>query len=116
MKKTPEIQQNVCPVAQLMKVISTRWTHEILWHLGQEKVLRFNELKRTIGPISTKVLTERLRMLEEKQIVHREHEATIPPAVYYSLTEMGIDIYQATRGIQDVAVKWNFTSINNNKS
>lgn len=108
--KIKEIRENVCPVAALLKVISSRWTNEILWHLGQEDDLRFGALKKKVSGISTKVLTERLRMLEKHAIVYREQKLTIPPAVHYSLTEKGRDIFNAIRGLQNVAVKWGFTS------
>ncbi|HEY1462787.1 MAG TPA: winged helix-turn-helix transcriptional regulator [Terriglobales bacterium] len=43
---------------------------------------------------SARVLTERLRMLEQQGLVYRHYEATIPPAVTYGLTERIKDIRQ----------------------
>jgi DNA-binding HxlR family transcriptional regulator len=54
--------------------------------------LRFNELKRDIGTISQKVLTETLRELEQDGLVKRIVSPIIPPRVDYQLTELGIDL------------------------
>ncbi len=53
----------------------------ILWTLDTSGALRFGELRRKVDGISTKVLTERLRMLKAIDIVHRDYEPTIPPQV-----------------------------------
>lgn len=49
--------------------------------------MRFGALRRAIAGISSRVLTERLRELEEKRFVYRDYKPTIPPQVSYRLTE-----------------------------
>jgi DNA-binding HxlR family transcriptional regulator len=58
----------------------------ILWVLGHDGPTRFGVLRRKTTGISSRVLAERLRMLEARGFVYRKYEATIPPAVTYGLT------------------------------
>ena len=60
----------------------------ILWRL-KDKVWRYGELKRSLGRITHKMLTEQLRELEKDGLVHRTAYPEIPPRVEYSLTEKG---------------------------
>lgn len=77
-----------CPVAHALDVVVGKWTTLIVRDLlGGTK--RFTELRRGLGGINPKVLTERLRLLEEHGIVERRVFAEVPPRVEYSLTERG---------------------------
>ncbi len=78
----------------------------ILWILDTEGCLRFGELHRKVKGISTKVLTERLKMLEEIGILHRHYEPTIPPQVSYKLTERGKELSQPLYQLCDLASRW----------
>ena len=51
--------------------------------------MRFNELQRLLGNITTKTLTSQLRELEEQDIVRRVVYPETPPKVEYTLTELG---------------------------
>ena len=55
-------------------------------------MVRFNELQRNLGNITTKTLTEQLRELEDKKIIKRTIYPEIPPRVEYSLTDIGSSI------------------------
>jgi len=57
--------------------------------LGDHGTLHFGALKRTIPGISNKVLTERLRHLEETQLLRRDPKPAPRPQVFYSLTARG---------------------------
>jgi len=57
--------------------------------LGEHGTLHFGALKRTIPGISNKVLTERLRQLEETHLLRREPKPAPRPQVFYSLTTRG---------------------------
>ena len=50
---------------------------------------RFNELQRSIGHISQKVLTSNLRQMEKHGLLTRTVYAEVPPRVEYELTELG---------------------------
>jgi DNA-binding HxlR family transcriptional regulator len=67
---------------------------------------RFGALKRQLEGISSKILTERLRMLEEAQVVYRVYKPTIPPQVTYGLTERAQDLILVLDQLEVVAHKW----------
>ncbi len=78
----------------------------ILWILDTKGALRFGELKREVDGISTKVLTERLRMLEEIGIIDRDYKPTIPPQVTYKLTERGKELSEPLYHLCELASRW----------
>jgi DNA-binding HxlR family transcriptional regulator len=94
------------PLEKLLNQISGRWTMYILWILDTNGKLRFGELKRQVEGISTKVLTERLRMLEQSGIIHRHYEAEIPPKVSYELTERGKELSEPLYQLCELATRW----------
>ena len=64
-------------------------------------MVRFNELQRNLGNITTKTLTEQLRELEDKKIIKRTIHPEIPPKVEYSLTEIGSSIEPVLKTLCD---------------
>ena len=90
-----------CPVETTLILIGDKWKVLILRDLLQG-TRRFGELKKSIGSVSQKVLTAKLRDMEENGLVHREVYAEVPPKVEYSLTELG----QSLRLILDAMWKW----------
>lgn len=58
------VQPASCPMEALLRVITGPWTIYILWVLSEQGPQRFGATKRLVPGISTRVLTERLRMLE----------------------------------------------------
>ncbi|MDD3285563.1 MAG: helix-turn-helix domain-containing protein [Patescibacteria group bacterium] len=71
-----------------LEIIGGKWKPLILWHLFEKK-MRFNELQKSLGSISQKVLTGELRSLEKDGIVHREIYRQVPPKVEYWITPYG---------------------------
>ena len=53
----------------LLNLLTEPWTFYIIWILRSNGPTRFGALKRQIQEISSKVLTERLRMLEEADVI-----------------------------------------------
>ena len=95
-----------CPVHGLLTLLSGSWTTYILWLLQEEKELRFGELLKRMPGLSAKVLTERLRKLEEAELLSRHPEATIPPKVTYRLTERGRQLHEPLRRLGELANAW----------
>lgn len=88
-----------CPVEQTLGVIGGKWTLLILRDLFTG-TKRFGELRRSLGQVSPKTLSERLREMEAQGLVTRRVYAEVPPRVEYSLTEKGRslgDIIEAMR-------------------
>ena len=81
-----------CPVRDILGRVGDKWTKLVIINLGNAGPLRFGELKRRIGGISQRMLTETVRGLERDGIVSRTVYPTIPPRVDYALTPMGDSI------------------------
>jgi len=77
-----------CPMEAGLNILSGKWKLRILWHLSKGTI-RFNELQRLLGNITTKTLTRQLRELEEQGVVIRKVFPEVPPKVEYSLSEIG---------------------------
>src|SRR5262245_15894158 len=77
-----------CQVETTLAVIGGRWKVLVLQEL-LPGVKRFNELRRALGGITHKMLTQQLRELEAHGILRRKVYAQIPPKVEYSLTPLG---------------------------
>ena len=80
---------DICPMDLGINILSGKWKLRILWNIYNKKIIRFNELQKVLGNITTKTLTEQLRELEDKKIIKRTVYPEIPPKVEYSLTETG---------------------------
>lgn len=84
-----EVYLGNCPTRQILDRIADKWTTLLIGMLAQHETLRFNELKRMIGGISQKMLTQTLRDMERDGLVKRTMYPEIPPRVEYSLTPLG---------------------------
>jgi DNA-binding HxlR family transcriptional regulator len=78
-----------CPSAATIRLISSKWSVEILFRLAARGVVRFRELQRDLGAVTQKELTRHLRQLESRGLVAREVFAEVPPRVEYRLTGLG---------------------------
>jgi DNA-binding HxlR family transcriptional regulator len=86
-----EAKLGFCPVELGLKFLAGAWTPQILWAL-REKPKRFGELRRELKGVSAKVLTTRLRELEERDLITRKVNPTSPPSVEYAKTELALEI------------------------
>lgn len=75
-------------VAGTLSLVGNKWSVIIIMLLS-ERPRRFNELKRSIGDVSQRMLTLTLRELEREGLVSRTVFPTIPPRVDYALTDLG---------------------------
>ena len=85
----PENPPQVCPIRDILSPVSDKWSLLIIIFLGGFKKIRFNELKRKVYGISSKVLTERLKTLERDGYIKRTVFPQVPVKVEYNLTEFG---------------------------
>lgn len=77
-----------CNIAQTLNILGDRWTlliiHELL--IGETN---FNDIKLKLPGLSANILSNRLKELEEAQIVQSELYSVHPPRYRYTLTEKG---------------------------
>ena|SRR5258708_1714236 len=93
-----------CPLEYSLKLLAGAWTPQIIWYL-QHEPRRFGDLKRDLGKVSAKVLTTRLRELEEKAVIVRKVMHTSPPTVEYSLTDLGRKMGPVLHTIADLGTE-----------
>jgi DNA-binding HxlR family transcriptional regulator len=99
MTATPpaDVRYDPCPVSPVIDVVFSRWTTPILWLLQNRGPLRFNAIRDTLGTITAKTLTQRLRQLERDGMITRTHYPEVPPRVEYEITELGLSLSPAFR-------------------
>ncbi|MDA3130696.1 winged helix-turn-helix transcriptional regulator [Aliibacillus thermotolerans] len=98
-------QSTICPkFEKAISLLSQRWTALVIYQLltGPQ---RFNEIQSAIG-ISGKVLSERLKTLEQKGIVKREVIPDTPVIIEYSLTEKGHSMEPILKSIENWSQEW----------
>jgi DNA-binding HxlR family transcriptional regulator len=93
-----------CPLEDCLGFLGGAWTTKILWYLRVEP-RRFGDLKRDLGEISAKVLTTRLRELEDRGVVLRRVMPTSPPTVEYELTPFGMKFQPVLDAIVEVGAE-----------
>ena len=75
-------------LARTLAVIGGKWTVEIVSALlGGPR--RYGHIKATLGGISPRILSDRLKELEQQGFVTRTLYPEIPPCVDYALTDAG---------------------------
>ncbi|WP_415904729.1 winged helix-turn-helix transcriptional regulator [Neptuniibacter sp. QD48_55] len=77
-----------CSIEKGMRLIGGKWTGSLIYHLKDGPV-RFNDLARMLGGASKKMIDQRLKELESKNMVIRKVINDRPVAVTYELTDFG---------------------------
>jgi len=93
-----------CPMGACMALLGGAWTMNLVWQLSGGP-RRFGELIRDVPGISPKMLTARLRELEDKGVVDRRVAPTSPPSVEYSLSDMGHELVPVIDSIVRVGTR-----------
>ncbi|HYQ06556.1 MAG TPA: helix-turn-helix domain-containing protein [Xanthobacteraceae bacterium] len=91
-------------VSDVLARVGDKWSVLVVTRLGGGPV-RFNELRRSIGGISQRMLTLTLRGLERDGLITRTIFPTIPPRVEYALTALGRDLLQPVSGLSEWALR-----------
>jgi DNA-binding HxlR family transcriptional regulator len=84
----PDHPEADCPMLLVLDRIANKWAVLVMAALWKES-LRFNELKRTIGGVSQKVLSQTLKVLERDGLISRKVTPTVPITVEYAITPLG---------------------------
>jgi len=72
-----------------IEILSGKWIVLLLTHLGEEKVVRFNEFRKVFPDITQKMLSQQLKKLEVNNIIVKKIYNEVPPKVEYRLTTEG---------------------------
>lgn len=95
MPKEGSFYESNCPILHTLEIIGGKWKLPIIWNLATGKVVRYNELRRSLRNVTNMMLTKCLRELEEDGLVLRTQYPEVPPKVEYSLTEDGVRLLPA---------------------
>lgn len=110
MKK--KIQENaMCPVDYAFKRIGGKYKARIMLYIFKSNVLRYGELKRTLPDITTKMLTQSLRELEDDSLINRKVFQEVPPKVEYTLTDISEELIPAIKQL----MQWGDKQMKNKK-
>ena len=79
----------ICPVRNVVARFGNKWALLVILVLSENEPIRYNELGRKIPDISSRVLSNTLRILKADGLVDRRMYQEVPPRVEYSLTDTG---------------------------
>jgi DNA-binding HxlR family transcriptional regulator len=91
-------------ISDVLSRVGDKWSVLVVTRLGAGS-MRFNELRRSIGGISQRMLTLTLRGLERDGLVTRTVFPTIPPRVDYALTSLGRDLLEPVSALGEWATR-----------
>lgn len=89
-----------CPIETTLKMLGCKWKVLIIREL-LTGTKRFGELKKAVTGITQKVLTSKLREMEELGLLERKIYPQIPPKVEYTLTDIGYSLRPVLESLKD---------------
>ncbi|MFF9020348.1 winged helix-turn-helix transcriptional regulator [Streptomyces eurythermus] len=94
-----------CPTRRLLDRIGTKWMSMAVKVLAQAAPgeVRFAELLRRMPGVSQKMLSATLRSLVRDGLAERRVEHSVPPAVHYRLTPLGLSLDTVLAAVRDWA-------------
>ncbi len=95
----PDPYHSGCPTRLLLDRIGDKWTVLVIGLL-QRGPMRFNALRRAIGGVTQKMLSQTLKNLERDGLARREMIPAAPVVVEYSLTPLGATLATTIEGLQ----------------
>lgn len=104
-------KEYICLLDFAMDLIRSKWKVVLLCHLYNEPK-RFLELQRITNGISQKVLNEKLKELENDELISKIVYAEVPPRVEYYLTDKGNELTKIVKEIEGWSKKY-YSHLNN---
>ena len=84
-------QLSFCPGHETLRILSRKWLSLIVEALADGR-LGHAAIARRVPGATQKMLTQTLRQMERDGLVTRTVTPTVPPAVDYELTELGLSL------------------------
>jgi len=98
--------ERMCPKYEgAINILGKRWTGLIL-HVLLRGAVRFKDIREMVPQMSDKMLSERLKELEEQEILERKVYPEIPVRIEYELTKKGKDLRPVIESIHEWGQKW----------
>jgi DNA-binding HxlR family transcriptional regulator len=102
----PQIEIQNCPIAESLGVLGKKWTLLIVRDIGWQRADRFRSLLRTIPGLTPRVLSMRLRELEEEGILTRVVEKKSARVVRWRLTDKGQYVMPVLMRLTAYGTRW----------
>jgi DNA-binding HxlR family transcriptional regulator len=93
--KKKETMICICPLGDLIDLISKKWALLVINTIGNYEKLRYNEIMKHLKGINPRSLSDRLKELESADLINKKVFAEIPPRSEYTLTKDGKDLRKA---------------------
>ena len=94
-----------CPLAKTANLIGDSWVLLIVRDL-LAKPKRFCDLEASLAGISTRTLTNKLKMLEETGIIKKTAAKTAPRISHYTLTKKGLGLHDIAEAMRKYGKKY----------
>ena len=102
-----EAAPNCCPYYhEAVELLGRRWTGAIVEVLLQGGALRFSEMANAVPELSDRLLSQRLKDLEDRGLVARRDDPGPPPCARYALTPMGRELQPAVSELKAWGRRW----------
>ncbi len=98
-------QEAECAATAALTVLGQKWVMRIVRELG-DRTQRFCELQDALGGANSATLSQRLKLLEDEELIERREISATPPWVEYSLTRKGAELRAAIASIDRWAERW----------
>ncbi len=100
-----QVKSEMCPrFEKAVNILSQRWTALVIYQM-LETPKRFGEIQSAIG-VSGKVLSDRLKLMEQEGLIKRDVYPETPVIIEYSLTEKGESLEPVLRDIEKWSQEW----------
>jgi DNA-binding HxlR family transcriptional regulator len=107
----PSVEFKTCPIRASLGVLGKKWTLLILRNIAFAKIDRFNQIRRSVSGLTSRVLTMRLRELEENGLIEPIVIRDKPKLVRWALTEKGKDTIPILMSFISFGAKWYSTVV-----
>ncbi len=91
-----------CPVRATLALLGQKWVPRIIYELMRGK-RRFNDLSCAVGGCNSRTLRDRLKLLEDLDVIERNVVTVMPPWVEYELTGKGRQLGEAMARLEEWA-------------
>ena len=102
----PTVEFKNCPIRVSLGVLGKKWTLLILRDIAFLKIDRFNQIKRSIPGLTSRVLSLRLHELEKSELIEAIIMQNKPKIIKWALTEKGKDTFPILMSFISFGAKW----------
>jgi DNA-binding HxlR family transcriptional regulator len=88
------IQKELLFLNDALNFLQKKWTMDLIYIIRIKEKPYFNDIRRALPKINSRMLSTRLKEFEENHVVNRIVSDTQPIRVSYELTDLGKGVYE----------------------